>query len=70
MSATSDSVAVSHTVTAKASSSNKYAADITALQAQLNIKLGEAKVLARQILAILPSGDSNISAMNSLIAEI
>jgi len=69
MTAIIDSKAITHTATAKVASS-KSGADIAALQAHLTLKLSEAKTLVAQIIALTPSGDANLTALNTLLAEL
>ena len=61
--------AVTPTVTAKASISAN-GADVTALMAAATLKAAELKVLVAQIIALHPAGDANLTALNSILAEL
>ena len=69
MPAKTNASAITPTVGAKAASV-KAGAELTALHSHLQIKLGETAALVRQIIALTPGGDANISALNALLAEL
>jgi hypothetical protein len=69
MTALSDIKAVAPTANAKASVQAK-GADVTALMAAATLKAAELKVLVAQIIALHPSGDANLTALNSILAEL
>jgi len=69
MTALADIKAVAPTANAKASISAK-GADVTALMAAAQIKAAELKVLVAQIVALHPAGDSNLTALNSILTEL
>ena len=69
MTAKTDASAITPTAAAKASSV-KAGAELTALHAHLQIKLGETATLVRQIISLTPAGDANLSALNALLAEL
>jgi hypothetical protein len=69
MTALSDIKAVAPTANAKAVVSAK-GADVTALMAAALLKAAELKVLVAQIIALHPSGDANLTALNSILAEL
>ena len=69
MTALSDIKAVAPTANAKASVQAK-GADVTALMAAALLKAAELKVLVAQIIALHPSGDANLTALNSILAEL
>jgi hypothetical protein len=45
-------------------------ADVTALMAAATLKAAELKVLVAQIIALHPTGDANLTALNSILAEL
>jgi hypothetical protein len=45
-------------------------ASVAQLQANLVLKLQEARTLVSQIIGLTPGGDANLSALNSLLAEL
>jgi hypothetical protein len=69
MTALTDIKSVTPTATAKAAISAK-GADVTALMAAATIKAAELKVLVAQIIALHPTGDANLTALNSILTEI
>ena len=69
MTALSDIKAVAPTANDKAVVSAK-GADVTALMAAALLKAAELKVLVAQIIALHPSGDANLTALNSILAEL
>ena len=69
MTATVDSKAITPTGTANASSV-KNGAELSALHAHLQIKIGETVTLLRQIISLTPVGDANLASLNTLLAEL
>jgi hypothetical protein len=69
MTALADIKAVAPTANAKAVVSAK-GADVTALMAAATLKAAELKVLVAQIIALHPAGDANLTALNSILAEL
>jgi hypothetical protein len=69
MTALSDIKAVAPTANAKASVQAK-GADVTALMAAATLKAAELKVLVAQIIALHPAGDANLTALNTILAEL
>lgn len=69
MTATADTKAVTVTTNAK-TAAIKAGTDIVGLQNHLILKLAEAQVILKQIIALTPSGDANLTALNSLLAEL
>ena len=69
MTALSDIKAVAPTANAKSVVSAK-GADVTALMAAATLKAAELKVLVAQIIALHPAGDANLTALNSILAEL
>ena len=69
MTALSDIKAVAPTANAKSVVSAK-GADVSALMAAATLKAAELKVLVAQIIALHPAGDANLTALNSILAEL
>jgi hypothetical protein len=69
MAATADSRAITHTVQAR-KASQAIGVDISGLQIQLALKLDEAKALLKQIIALAPGGDANLTALNTLLSQL
>jgi hypothetical protein len=69
MTALTDIKAVTPTANAKAVVSAK-GADVSALMAAALLKAAELKVLVAQIIALHPAGDANLTALNSILAEL
>lgn len=70
MTAITDAKAITPTATAKASAQKTGAADLGALHANMVMKLQEAKTLLQQVITATPGGDPNLTALNTLLAEL
>lgn len=69
MTAKADTAAVTTTANAKAKSV-AAGANVESLRQQLLLQLADAANLTKQIIALTPSGDANLSALNALLAEL
>jgi hypothetical protein len=69
MTALADIKAITPTNTAKASISAK-GADVTALMVLVQQHVIELRALISQIIALHPSGDSNLTALNAILSEL
>jgi hypothetical protein len=69
MTAKSDAAAIAMTPNALKLSFGE-GASVGQLQANLVLKLQEARTLVAQIIALTPGGDSQLSALNAILAEL
>ena len=69
MAALTDVKAIATTAAAKAASAKK-GAPVDALMQTLQLQIIEIQRLLRQIIALTPSGDANLTALNTLLAEL
>lgn len=70
--ALTDTKAITPTANAKAVVAAK-GQDMTGLMAQLQIKINETQVLAKQIIALHPTGGgdaANLTALNTILGEL
>ena len=71
MTAKTDAKAATTNTTATAqAASTKAGANVTNLMQHLQLKIDEIQVLVRQIIAITPNGDANLTALNNLLSEL
>ncbi len=64
-----DTKAITPTATAKAAISAK-GADVTGLMLNMQTKIVELQIVVKQIIALHPAGDANLTALNTLLAEL
>jgi hypothetical protein len=69
MTAKTDAAAISTTVNAT-KLSTAAGANVENLRAHLLVKLNDAAIAVKQIIALTPSGDANLSALNAILTEL
>ncbi len=69
MTATTDAKAITTTANAKKLSTTS-GANVEVLRQQLLLTLNDAVIQLKQLTALTPSGDANLTALNNLLSEI
>jgi hypothetical protein len=69
MTVRADAAAITPTNTAKAAIQAK-GTDVNGLMTLFQTRAVELQILLRQIIALTPSGDANLTALNNLLSEL
>jgi hypothetical protein len=69
MTAKTDTAAIATTTNAK-NLSTAAGANVENLRQLLLVRINETLVLVKQIIALTPNGDSNLTALNAILTEL